>query len=220
MSALPAAVLFDLDGTLIDTEPSWMAQESALVESFGGVWTHEQAVACIGNPLSVSAARLRDEGSVDLPIEEIIDRLLGGVVRAVRDEMPWQPGGLELLAELAALGVPCALVTMSYRPLADAVLDVLPRGTFAAVVTGDEVTHGKPHPEPYLTAAGLLGVDPSRCVVIEDSPAGIGSGLAAGCAVVAVPHLAALPELAGVTVVDSLEVLDSQRLGALVLTRS
>lgn len=215
MSGLPAAVLFDLDGTLVDTEPHWMAEEHALAQSFGGTWTTEQAVACIGNPIPVSAAKLRDEAGVDLPLEEIVGRLLGGVVDRVRSGVPWQPGARELLAALVEAGTPLALVTMSYRPLADAVLADLDNGTFGAVVTGDEVVNGKPHPEPYLTGAARLGVDAARCVVVEDSPAGIASGLAAGSTVVAVPHVAPLPERPDVTVVASLRELDPARLAAL-----
>lgn len=220
MTALPAAVLFDLDGTLIDTEPLWMAQEQALARAHGGTWTTEQAVSCIGNPIPVSAARLRDEGGVRLTVVEIVNRLLDGVVGAVGDAVPWQPGSRELLAALGEAGVPLALVTMSYRRLAEAVLRDLPPGTFAAVVTGDEVERGKPHPEPYLTGAALLGADPRRCVVVEDSPAGIASGLAAGATVVAVPHVAPLPESPEVTVVAGLADLDPSRLAALVRDRA
>lgn len=221
MSGLPAAVLFDLDGTLIDTEPVWMAEEHALARSFGGSWSEEQGIACVGNPIPVSAGRLRDEGGVDLPVEEIVDRLLDGVVAAVRRRVPWQPGARDLLTALVDAAVPLALVTMSYRRLVDAVLDDLPAGTFSTVVTGDEVSHGKPHPEPYLTAAGRLGVDPARCVVVEDSPAGVASGLAAGATVVAVPHVAPLPKLAELTVVRSLVDLDPADMGRLLaLTRS
>ena len=211
----PAAVLFDLDGTLIDTEPIWMAQEQQLAAAHGGAWTDEQARSCIGYPIPVSAARLRDEGGVDLPVPRIVELLLDGVVAAVADAVPWQPGARELLAALTAAGVPCALVTMSYRRLADAVLADLPAGTFAVVVAGDEVERGKPDPQPYLLAAQRLGVDVIDCVVIEDSPAGVASGRSAGAAVVAVPHLAPLPELAGVSVVRDLTVLDLATLTAL-----
>lgn len=214
--ALPAAVLFDLDGTLIDTEPLWMEQEQALAAAYGGHWSDEQAVSCIGNPIPFSAARLRSEARVDLPVDEIVDRLIDGVVAAMRTRVPWQPGARELLAVLRARGVPCALVTMSYRRLAAVAVGDLPADTFGVVVTGDEVSHGKPHPEPYLTAAAALGVDPARCVVVEDSPAGIGSGLAAGCAVVAVPHVAPLPPDPAVTVVGTLLALDLDRLGSLL----
>jgi HAD superfamily hydrolase (TIGR01509 family) len=219
VSGLPAAVLFDLDGTLIDTEPYWMAEERALAAAFGGSWSTEQAVSCIGNPLPVSAGRLRDEAGVGLPVEEIVDRLLDGVVAKVRSHVPWQPGARELLAALVASGTPTALVTMSYRRLADAVLADLPSGTFGAVVTGDEVRRGKPHPEPYLTAAARLGVEPARCLVVEDSPNGIRSGLAAGATVVAVPHVAPLPDVAEVTVVPTLADLDPHGLHELVRAR-
>jgi HAD superfamily hydrolase (TIGR01509 family) len=215
----PAAVLFDLDGTLIDTEPYWMAEEQALAAAFGGRWSTEQAVACVGNPLPVTAHRLQAEAGVRLPVEQIVERLLDEVVAKVRADVPWQPGARELLSVLTADGTPTALVTMSYRRLADAALADLPAATFATVVTGDEVGQGKPHPEPYLTAAARLGVDPARCVVVEDSPNGIRSGLAAGAAVVAVPHVAPLPDLAEVTVVPTLADLDLDRLRELARGR-
>ena len=216
----PAAVLFDLDGTLIDTEPVWMAAEQALAAEFGGTWTAEQAASCIGNSIPDTAGRLRAEAGVDLPVPEIVDRLLGAVVAVVREELPWQPGARELLAQLGRHGVPCALVTMSYRVLAEAVLAALPPSTFETVVTGDQVARGKPDPLPYLTAAKTLGVDPQDCVVIEDSSAGIASGRAAGAAVVAVPHLAGLPDRADVTVVTSLAELDLHLLAELVSAAS
>ena len=155
-------MLLDIDGTLVDTEPSWMAEEHALARAYGGSWSREQAVASVGNPIPVTAARLRDEGGVDLPVGEIVDRLLDGVVAAVGVAVPWQPGARDLIGALRAADVPLALVTMSYRRLADAVLADLPAATFAAVVTGDEVRRGKPHPEPYLTAAAAAGRRPRR----------------------------------------------------------
>lgn len=184
----PAAVLWDMDGTLIDTEPAWMAEEQALVESHGGTWTREQALALVGNDLRVSARILREQGDVDLPPEEIVDRLLAGVVARVRQDPPWRPGARELLADLRAAGVPCALVTMSWRPLVEPVLAALPHGTFDVVVTGDRVEFGKPHPEPYLHAARLLGVEPARCLAIEDSNTGARSAAAAGCRVLVVEN--------------------------------
>ena len=182
---LPAAVLWDMDGTLIDTEPYWMAAETELVEAHGGSWSHEQGLAMVGQPLPVSAALLRDHG-VDLSVDEIVEFLLGRVVDEVTQHVPWQPGALELLTALAAAGVPCALVTMSYRRLAEKFAAAAPAGIFRTIVTGDEVTHGKPHPEAYLTAAQRLGVDPGRCVAVEDSPSGIGSALAAGARTIGV----------------------------------
>jgi HAD superfamily hydrolase (TIGR01509 family) len=185
---LPAAVLWDMDGTLVDTEPYWIEVEYALVEEYGGTWSQEHALNLVGNDLLVSGAYIREHGGVDLPPEEIVERLLDGVIERIERRVPWQPGAVELLARLRADGVPCALVTMSYERFVAPVLAALPEGSFAAVVTGDAVTVGKPHPEPYLAAAALLGVDPAECVAIEDSNTGAKSAEAAGCTVLVVPN--------------------------------
>lgn len=208
MSSLPAAVLWDLDGTLIDTEPYWIACEHELVAQFGGRWTEADAHSIVGFDLLDSARVIRDRGGVNLPPAEIVERLCTGVVERIRRAMPWRPGARELLVALGRAGVPCALVTMSWRSITDEVLAQLPAGTFRAVITGDAVMNGKPHPEPYRRAAEELGVDPLSCVAIEDSPTGVASAEAAGCVVVAVPnlvpiaparHRVLLPSLVGVT---------------------
>jgi HAD superfamily hydrolase (TIGR01509 family) len=213
------AVLFDMDGTLVDTEPYWIAAEYALVESYGGTWTDEDARALVGNALPTSAAYIRERGGVPLPVDEIVDRLLDEVIAAARRAMPWRPGAVALLTELAQRRVPCALVTMSYARLANTLTALLPAGTFATVVTGDQVADGKPHPEAYLTAAQRLGADPSYCVAIEDSNTGIASAEAAGCVVVGVPHHVPIPDGPGRTIVDSLLDLDADALEELVRSR-
>lgn len=214
------AVLFDMDGTLVDTEPYWIAAEHRLVESFGGTWSEEHGEALIGRALLSSAGYIREHGGVPLDPPTIVERLLDDVVRDVRRHVPWQRGARELIADLRRQDVPCAVVTMSYRRLAEPVVSALPAATFAAVVTGDQVTHGKPHPEPYLTAATRLGVDPACCVAIEDSPTGVASALAAGCTVVGVTHLAPIPTDGGVVVVDSLADLGTSWLEALIRERA
>jgi HAD superfamily hydrolase (TIGR01509 family) len=213
------AVLFDMDGTLVDTEPYWMAAEFALVESYGGIWTDEDAHALVGNALPASAEYIRERGGVPLPVDEIVERLLEDVIAAARRAMPWRPGAVSLLTQLAERRVPCALVTMSYARLADTLTALLPAGTFATVVTGDQVADGKPHPEAYLTAAERLGADPAYCVAIEDSNTGVASAEAAGCIVVAVPHRVPIPPAAGRTIVDSLIDLDAAALERLVRAR-
>ena len=205
--ALPDAVLWDMDGTLIDTEPYWMAAETELVEAHGGTWSHEQGLAMVGQPLVVSAQILRDHG-VPLEIDEIVDFLIGRVVDEVTRHVPWQPGALRLLTALAEADVPCALVTMSYRRLAEPFVAAAPAGVFRTVVAGDDVTHGKPHPEAYLTAAARLGVDPRRCVAVEDSPAGIGSALAAGARTIGVEVMLPVEPAPGLSRVASLADLD------------
>ena len=209
----PAAVLWDMDGTLVDTEPYWIATEYALVAEHGGHWSDEHARSLVGFDLRDAAAVLRDRGGVDLPIDEIVNRLLDGVIERVRHKVPWRPGARALLIALRKQQIPCALVTMSWSRFADAVVSALPPGSFDVVITGDEVTHGKPHPEPYLAAAAALGVQAKDCVAIEDSPTGVRSAVAAGCRTFAVPNVVDVPAGRGYTVVGSLHEIDRGALG-------
>jgi HAD superfamily hydrolase (TIGR01509 family) len=191
---LPAAVLWDLDGTLVDTEPYWVAAEFDLVHAHGGSWSREHAMELVGNDLIVSGRYLREHGGVDLEPAQIVEDLLDRVVAQVEEQVPWRSGARELLADLRANQVRCALVTMSYRRLVEPILAGLPEDSFEAVVTGDAVTRGKPDPEAYLTAAALLGVDPADTVAIEDSNTGARSAERAGCTVLVVPnHVPVLP---------------------------
>ncbi|GAA2527142.1 HAD family hydrolase [Rarobacter incanus] len=204
-------VLFDMDGTLIDSEPYWMAAEGDLVRSFGGEWTRADAEELVGNDLTFCGRVLQSRG-VDLPVPVIVSKLVDTVAAHLRREVPWQPGAAALLDEIRAAGVPVALVTMSYRVLADALVASAAPGAFAAVVCGDEVSRGKPHPEPYRVAASALGTEPQFCVAIEDSPPGVASALAAGAVTVAVPHAVAVHPRDGVTQVKSLEELSLEAL--------
>lgn len=192
-SAVPSAVLWDMDGTLVDTEPYWIESEFDLAETYGGSWSREHALNLVGNDLLESGRYLREHGGIDLPPERIVEELLDRVVARVEKDVPWRPGAVELLTDLRAHGVPCALVTMSYARFAAPILAALPDDTFAAVVTGDAVGNGKPHPEPYETAATLLGVDPRATLAIEDSSTGARSAEAAGCTVLVVPNHVTVP---------------------------
>ena len=190
---LPAAVLWDLDGTLVDTEPAWFAAETRLVERFGGTWSHEQAMTLVGNGLRDSAVVLQQHG-VRLGVDEIVDIQTDDVVATLGEHVPWRPGALALLATIRDAGVPTALVTMSVRRMAEAVAAAVPFGAFDVIVSGSDVERPKPHPAPYLQAAELLGVRIGDCVAIEDSPPGLASAVASGAATVAVPHMVGLPE--------------------------
>ena len=214
--ALPAAVLWDMDGTLVDTEPYWINAEHAIVEEAGGVWNEEYAHQLVGNDLMVSAEFIKEHSPITLTPVQIVEELLRRVIDQVTQHVPWRPGAIELLTALRDAGVPNALVTMSWRSLADAVLTALPDGTFAAVITGDEVEHGKPHPEPYLAAARALGVEVADCVAIEDSPTGVRSAVAAGVPTLAVPHVVPVPLIVGATQVPSLRGLTPADLRTLI----
>jgi HAD superfamily hydrolase (TIGR01509 family) len=196
-SAQPAALLWDMDGTLVDTEAYWMAAEYELVESFGGVWSHEHAMAVVGRALTGTAAYIIEHGKVPLGVDEVVGALLASVGRRLREHVPWRPGALELLAEARAAGVPSALVTMSYRSLTDLLLEAMPTELLAVVVAGDDVTHGKPHPEPYLAAATRLGVAPEACIAVEDSLFGAQSATAAGVPTIVVSNVKPVAPMAG-----------------------
>jgi HAD superfamily hydrolase (TIGR01509 family) len=206
---VPAAVLWDMDGTLIDSEPYWIAAETELCAKFGVAWTHEDGLQLVGNSLESSAKVLRERG-VLMPLDDIIAYLINRVTMQVRERAPWQQDAFDLLNAVLAAGIPCALVTMSYRQLADALLARVPEA-FAVVVTGDEVSKGKPDPEAYLVAAKRLGVDITQCVAFEDSIAGVASALASGARTVGVERLipieardglSRVATLAGLTVDD------------------
>lgn len=203
------AVLWDMDGTLVDTEPYWIDTEYAMARKYGGTWSREHALRLVGNDLIESGRYIKKVMELDHSPEEIVEELLDGVVERVRRTVPWRPGAVELLAALNDAGVRCGLVTMSYERFVAPILEHLPAETFRVVVTGDQVDRGKPHPEPYLTAAAALGAAPQRCVAIEDSNTGAKSAEAAGCVVLVVEnHVPVLPgprrifrpSLAGVTV--------------------
>lgn len=210
-----AAVLWDLDGTLVDTEPAWQAAEVELAAEHGRAWTVEDALDLVGSALIDAGHRIRERLGSDLTAEQIVTHLVDWVTRSLHEDIPWMPGVRSLVDALAAEGVPQAVVTMSYRSIADQVAAHLP---VSVVVTGDEVTHGKPHPEPYLLAAERLGVDPASCVAIEDSRTGATSANAAGCFVVAVPHLVAVPEAERRTFLPTLDGVTPRDLRALVIT--
>ena len=185
-----AAVLFDMDGLLVDSEPVWFEVEAAAVEALGGTWAPENQAALIGGTIDASCRYMIDHTGADISVEELSDRLIGEMVRRFRVELPIHAGALELVDAVHAAGVKTGLVSSSYRVLVDAALDRLGRHRFDVSVAGDEVARGKPDPEPYRTACERLGVAPSSTVVLEDAITGVLSAEAAGCVVVAVPSVA------------------------------
>ena len=189
-----AAVLWDMDGTLVETEPYWIEAEFALVAAHGGTWSDEHALNLVGNDLLVSGRYIREHSGIDVEPAQIVEELLDRVVARLGQQVPWRPGAVELLTDLRAHGVRCGLVTMSYRRFVEPMLRALPADTFEVIVTGDSVSQGKPHPEPYLTAARLLGVDAADCLAIEVSNTGARSAESAGCTVLVIQnHVPVLP---------------------------
>lgn len=211
----PAAVLWDMDGTLVDTEPFWISAEHALVEEAGGQWSEALGTALVGQDLYVSAEFILANSPVTAEPEQIIEALLGRVVADVRKRIPWRPGARELLVAVHDADIRSALVTMSWTSLVEPIVEQLPDGLFSVIASGDVVAHGKPHPEPYLHAARELGVDPADCLAIEDSPAGVTSATQAGVPTLAVRHIVDIPPMRGALPLDTLVGVTAADLGGL-----
>jgi len=199
-----AAVLFDMDGLLVDTEPLWFEAETEVMERLGGPWTEQDQAALLGGSMDRSVGYLLARATSPAP-PAVVERWLveGMLSRTKAGRVTVLPGARELLAEVAAAGLPYALVTGSLRPFVEAVLAAT-GFRFPVVVCGDAVPTPKPDPAPYQLAAKLLDVEPGRCVAVEDSPNGVASATAAGCLVVAVPSFVAVPAAPGRLVVSSL----------------
>ena len=187
------AVLWDMDGTLIDSEPYWVASEIALVERFGGTWTHADGLKLVGQGLPFSALVLQRAG-VDLEVDDIVTTLTDHVMELLSESVPWRPGAVSMMHGIAAEGIPQALVTMSMNRMATLVANLIPGGPLATVVSGDQVERPKPDPESYLLGAQRLGVDIRSCVAFEDSPAGVASARAAGAVTIGLPNLVDISE--------------------------
>ena len=211
------AVLFDMDGTLCETEPAWMNAERAMAAEYGATWTREDGLALVGNNLIDSGVyikrRMNLAQSPEAVVEELVDRV---VVELAEHDIEWRPGAVELLRACNEAGLPTALVTMSYDRFADAVVKALPSGRFDVVVTGESVERGKPYPDAYLMAADLLGVDPGATVAIEDSPTGAASAEAAGCRVLVVPNHVEVPLTPARVAADTLVDVNLDYLNSLV----
>ena len=199
-----AAVLFDMDGLLVDTEPLWLETETAVMTRLGAPWTPQDQQALLGGSMQRTVSYLLGKATRPVPPETVARWMLDGMLdRAADGRVVVRPGARELVAEVAAAGLPSALVTSSERRFAEAVLAVTGM-TFPVTVCGEDVTATKPDPEPYLLAAKLLDADPARCVVLEDSPDGVASAAAAGCRVLAIPSLLPIPPAPGRVVLGSL----------------
>ena len=217
---IPQAVLWDMDGTLIDSEHYWMSAERELAEGAGGEWSEADGQSLIGMSLYDSSRIINEKLDIDHGVERTIELLTDSVQSHLRKQIPWRPGALELLLELRERGVKTALVTMSMHRMAKTVADSTGFDAFDLVLGGDDVRHGKPHPEPYLKAAELLGVDIRQCIALEDSISGLASAEASGAVAIGVPNMVPLPPkperivwptLQSVTVDDLARLLQEMR---------
>jgi HAD superfamily hydrolase (TIGR01509 family) len=205
------AVLFDMDGTLVDSEKLWDVALHELAARYGGALSDAARKAMVGSDMASSMAiLLADLGltTADQDPTEGAAWLEKRVAELFLSGLEWRPGALALVEAVRRAGLPTALVTSTARPLVEVALDTLGRDSFDAVVCGDEVSAPKPDAEPYLTAARLLGVPIRECVAIEDSPTGVASARAAGAVVLAVPSEVPIDPVEGVHLLESLTAVD------------
>jgi HAD superfamily hydrolase (TIGR01509 family) len=201
------AVMFDMDGLLVDSEPLWFEAEAAIMTRMGSPWGPADQQHLIGGSLARSTAYMQSKAVRPVPQEVIGQWLTQGMADLVRARgVQVMPGALDLLAEVAGAGLPHALVTSAEPEIMAAALDSI-GVSFPVTVCAADVARGKPDPEPYLQAAARLGVAPGRSVALEDSPSGIRSAHAAGLTVIAVPSVPPPPGLARV-IVPSLRAVD------------
>jgi HAD superfamily hydrolase (TIGR01509 family) len=216
---LPAAVLFDMDGLLVETEELWYAAETHVMTELGADWGPEHQATLVGGPLEFAVSYMVEHAGGGHDHDDVMNHLLTTMESLLRSEpVHWRPGAKELLLALEEAEVPRALVSASWRTLVDAVSDAVlhevGHGAFTTTVAGDEGERTKPFPDPYLLAAARIGVPPEQCVVLEDSHTGVRAGIASGALVVAVPSLVDIEPADGLRVVASLADVTPELLGA------
>lgn len=195
MDLLPPAVLWDMDGTIVDTQEYWYRAENGFLQEHGTSLTPEIAEEIIGTDLKYGATLLKEHAQSDWPTQRVMDYIMESMVSQLQvSGVPFQPGAWELLKEFHSRGVPQALVTMSWKQITDPILATFEFNPFSYVVTGDSVPRGKPHPDPYLKGAQMLGVPIEQCVAVEDSPTGVRSAVASGAQVFVLQGDAPVPQ--------------------------
>ena len=200
-----SAILFDMDGTLIDSEPLWLKAEIEVMAEVGCHWDEQDQINCLGGPAERTERYMQERSQNIKPYGYFINRLHEVMRARITNELDLIPNALSLLRECKDAGIKTALVTASSRDLMTIVLKRFPPGTFDVVVSGDDVEKSKPDPAPYLLAAKQLSVDILKCLVLEDSLTGVQSGLSSGAKVIGIPHLVQMSEHPNLRVISSLD---------------
>ena len=207
-----SAILFDMDGTLIDSEPLWLEAEIEIMEELGCNWDQQDQINCLGGPIDKTENYMQDRSNNIKPFGYFTEKLDDVMEKKLSTKLNLIPNALEIINDCKRSELKIALVTASSGRLMSAVLKRFPVGIFDTTVSYDDVKRSKPDPEPYLLASKTLGVDITNCVVIEDSLTGVQSGLNAGAQVIGIPHLVKMPSNPNLRVVESLSEINMDRL--------
>jgi HAD superfamily hydrolase (TIGR01509 family) len=182
------AVVFDLDGVLVDSEPVWEEVRRGLVAERGGHWAPDAQRRLMGMSTPEWARYLSEDLGVGLPPGQVAEQVIERMAARYRAHLPLMPGAVEAVGRLAARW-PLGLASSAPAVLIGTVLEAAGlRPCFQVTMSTEQVPHGKPAPDIYLAVAGRLGVPPSRCAAVEDSSNGLRSAAAAGMRVIAIPH--------------------------------
>ncbi|MET9360886.1 HAD family phosphatase [Streptomyces sp. NPDC006632] len=208
------AVLFDMDGTLVDTEETWVEVVEQVAARHGHALAGEERRSVYGRSVRDTAGLLH--ASLGARREDLAAELGADFTARLADGAEPRPGALRLLRALSDSGVPTALVSASPSAVVRGVAMSLGGHRFDAVYGAEDTARTKPAPDPYLAAAAALGADPARCVAVEDTATGVASAEAAGCVVLAVPSVEPIGPARGRTVLASLEEADLALLRSLI----
>ena len=200
-----SAILFDMDGTLINSEPLWLETEIEVMAEVGCHWDEQDQINCLGGPAERTERYMQERSQNIKPYGYFINRLHEVMRTKINNELDLIPNALSLLKGCKDAGIKTAFVTASSRDLMTIVLKRFPPGTFDVVVSRDDVEKSKPDPAPYLLAAKQLSVDILKCLVLEDSLTGVQSGLSSGAKVIGIPHLVQMSEHPNLRVISSLD---------------
>ena len=196
-----------MDGTLVDSEPTWLESEIELMDRFGYLWTSKDQAFCLGGPLSRVGDYMNQLAGNSKDGDYFVTELVNLMVNRMENEARLMNGALKILSFVKDQGVRTALVSASPRNLVDAVLKSIAPVSFELTISSDDVKVPKPSPESYIKAAAHFGVNPENCLVFEDSLTGVQSAVESGAYVIALPHLVAIKESARVKVFNSLSDL-------------
>jgi len=207
-----SAILFDMDGTIIDSEPLWLQAEIQVMAELGCHWDEQDQINCLGGPMERTEKYMQDRSGNVKPYGYFGQRLNEVMKLKFVKDLELIPNALELITKSKEVGLKTALVTASGRELMNSALTRFPENSFDIAISRDDVANSKPHPEPYLMAAERLKVKIDECLVLEDSMTGVRAGLDSGAQVVAISHIISIANEENLRVISNLSEITFKQL--------